>query len=114
MNPAVDSDGSDEPCCGCEFCQGYSAAIALHTGLANCHAVASFDADLQRVIAAWGTLPEPMRQAIMALVGTIAARPNGSSMRDKHHRPELDEIAKRPALQTSDANGGLSTFKNQR
>ncbi|HEX3655637.1 MAG TPA: hypothetical protein VHV55_07520 [Pirellulales bacterium] len=40
----------------------------------NCLDVASLDTDLQRVIAAWHVLPEAIRAAIMALIGTIAPR----------------------------------------
>ena len=29
-----------------------------------------FDADLKQVIAAWGTLPQPLRRAILAIVET--------------------------------------------
>ena len=77
INPAADSDGSVESDCDCDFCLGYAAASALHTGRSGCLSVAAFDVDLQRVIAAWGTLPEPMRQAIMALVGAVIPRSEG-------------------------------------
>ena len=31
------------------------------------------DADLQRVVAAWPDLPDPIRRAVMALVGTATS-----------------------------------------
>jgi len=46
------------------------AANALHSGRLDWLALAFNDTNLQRVIAAWGNLPEPVRKAMMALVGS--------------------------------------------
>jgi hypothetical protein len=46
-----------------------AAARALHSGGPNCHCLASLDADLQRVIAAWDGLPTAIRRATLALIG---------------------------------------------
>jgi len=69
FEPVGDFDGSDNSDCGCDFCQGYRAARALHSGRSNCLDVASPDTDLQQVIGAWDGLPEAIRKAIMVLVG---------------------------------------------
>jgi hypothetical protein len=69
FEPTRNFDVTDDGVCDCEFCQGYRAARALHVGSLNCPALASLDADLHHVIAAWGTLPEAIRRAVMALIG---------------------------------------------
>jgi hypothetical protein len=53
---------------GCANCHPPSAARALHSGGLNCHFLASLDADLQRVIAAWNGLEEPIRKVIRAVI----------------------------------------------
>ena len=54
--------------CGCVICPECRAALALQTGRPEWHELASFDVDLQRVIAAWEGLPEGIRKAVMAVV----------------------------------------------
>jgi len=44
------------------------AANALHSRRFQWLGLALNDADLQRVIAAWAKLPDPIRKAVMALV----------------------------------------------
>jgi hypothetical protein len=44
--------------------------LALQNDGSKCPDLASFDADLQRVISAWDGLPEAIRRAILALIGT--------------------------------------------
>jgi hypothetical protein len=70
FEPGVDFDASAYDTCDCEFCQGYRAANALHSGHSNCLDVASLDADLRRVIAAWARLPEAIRNAVVALAAS--------------------------------------------
>jgi hypothetical protein len=48
-------------------CQLLCAPRALDPGGFNCHFVASLDADLQRMIAAWEGLPAAIRRAIVGL-----------------------------------------------
>ena len=69
FEPTRNLDGTDDDVCGCEFCQGYRAARALYFGRSNCLDVASLDADLREVVAAWDGLPEALRRAVMALIG---------------------------------------------
>jgi hypothetical protein len=52
------------------ICEGCRAALALQTGHSNCLELASIDADLQRVIAAWHGLPAVIRKAVIALIGS--------------------------------------------
>jgi hypothetical protein len=47
-----------------------AAARALHSGGPNCHCLSSLDADLQSVIAAWDGLAAPIRNAMIALIGS--------------------------------------------
>jgi hypothetical protein len=70
IEPANDFAVSLNADCVCDFCQGWRAANALQTGGFNCHIVAPDDADLQRVISAWHGLPEAIRRAVLALIGT--------------------------------------------
>src|SRR5271155_3822197 len=65
--------------CSCEFCEGYRAANALHSGCSKWLDSALNDANLQRLIAAWNNLPEGLQTAIMALVGTTFRRPQDLS-----------------------------------
>jgi hypothetical protein len=39
----------------------------------SCGATALDDAELRSVVAAWPALPEPIRRAVMALVGTVTS-----------------------------------------
>jgi hypothetical protein len=49
--------------------RGVRAGRALHADCPRWLDLASLDADLQRVIAAWGGLPEAIRTAIADLIG---------------------------------------------
>jgi len=51
----------------CEECR---AARALHADCSGCLGLASFDADWQRVITAWGGLPAAIRTAITFLIAS--------------------------------------------
>ncbi len=68
-----DFDAIDDGECGCEFCQGFRAARALHSGRSSWHDLALLDAGLQRIIAAWGSLPKNIRAAMMALAETAVS-----------------------------------------
>jgi hypothetical protein len=46
----------------------YGHAYALHLECFKGHLLASFDADLQRLISAWDHLPKSVRRAIHALL----------------------------------------------
>ena len=39
------------------------------------HTAAPADPDLARVVEAWPDLPEPLRRAVLALIGTVSATP---------------------------------------
>jgi hypothetical protein len=71
FEPTCNSVASDNVACGCEKCQEARAALALHPGCFKWLELALNDADLQRVIEAWGGLPEAIRRAMLALVGSI-------------------------------------------
>ncbi|MGD9721503.1 MAG: hypothetical protein AB7O59_09865 [Pirellulales bacterium] len=68
----AESDFAKSNCdaCGCADCEMCRAANALHSGRLQWLESALTDADLQRVILAWGTLPEAMRRAVLAIVDT--------------------------------------------
>jgi hypothetical protein len=54
--------------CGCVMCQECRAALALQTGCSEGHELALNDADLQRVMLAWPSLPDAIRRAMLVLV----------------------------------------------
>jgi len=59
IEPPADSPGKTQVS---EMCGAKSGAPATLTGLV--------DPDLRRILAAWPSLPTPIRAAILALVGT--------------------------------------------
>jgi hypothetical protein len=69
VEPNLNSDATGDGDCVCDFWPGCRAANALQDGCSNCPALASLDADLQRVVGAWEGLPEHVRKTILALVG---------------------------------------------
>jgi hypothetical protein len=69
VEPNLDSDATADGNCVCANCSGCRAANALQGGRSDCPALASLDADLQRVVGAWDGLPAHMRKTILALVG---------------------------------------------
>jgi hypothetical protein len=73
IEPVGGFDETDNCDCGCDFCRGFRAARALHSWRPEWLELASLDADLQRLVAAWGALSKAMRAAVMALIGSIAA-----------------------------------------
>jgi hypothetical protein len=70
FEPTLESAATDDCDGGCEKCLSVHAAMALHCESSNCLSLASIDADLQEVIAAWDGLPEAIRKAVMALIGS--------------------------------------------
>ena len=68
IEPASCANLTESACSLCENCQQARAARALHSGGPNCHFVASLDADLRAVIAAWDALPVSIRKAAIALI----------------------------------------------
>jgi hypothetical protein len=73
------------------------AANALHSGRFQWLQTALNDADLQRVIATWDAMPEAIRIAVMALVGTVVPSPETTSVQGKLSRPGMNETAWRLA-----------------
>ena len=65
-----DFDATGKLPCGCVICEQCRAANALHCESFNCLSLASIDTNLQEVIAAWDGLPEAIRRAVMALIGS--------------------------------------------
>jgi hypothetical protein len=57
IEPASCAEPTLNCLCACVKCQHPCAARALHSGGLNCQFMASLDAELQRVIAAWDGLP---------------------------------------------------------
>jgi hypothetical protein len=70
IEPSFDFAATGQLPCGCVICEECRAARALHFRRTEWLELASSDADLQRVIATWGNLPEPIRRAILVLVGS--------------------------------------------
>ena len=68
IEPSDDSVATIDRLCDCDNCKQCRAAYALHLECFGGHLVASFDADLQRVIQRWDRLPEADRRAIAAIV----------------------------------------------
>lgn len=68
FEPTLNNNATKLCACSCELCNDPCAANALHLCGSNCQFVATIDADLQSVIAAWNRLPKPIRNAIVALV----------------------------------------------
>ena len=69
VEPNLNSDVTTVGDCGCVHCPRCGAAHALQDGHFDCPALASLDADLQRVVGAWDGLPAHMRKTVLALVG---------------------------------------------
>jgi hypothetical protein len=90
VEPASEFDGNANSECGCDYCKGYGAALALHSRRTMRPEFAPFDADLQRLIAAWHTLPNAIRTAVLALVGTVVSQMEGSMSPVEHRRPDLE------------------------
>lgn len=68
FEPEPDFLSSDCAACGYADCDMCRAANALHSGRFQWLELALNDADLQRLIAAWATLSDPIRKAVNALV----------------------------------------------
>ena len=75
IEPASPAESTVNRDCGSVKCHHPCAARALHSGRLNCPYLASLDADLQRVIAAWDGLPDAIRKAVLALIGSQQADP---------------------------------------
>ena len=70
IEPASDFNATGKLPCGCVICENCRAALALHFGRPGWLELASADADLQRVVTAWTDLPDAIRRALIALVGS--------------------------------------------
>jgi len=70
IEPASCCESSADCGCGCGKCDHPAAAPALRPGGLNCHFLASLDANLQSIIAAWDELPRAIRRAMLALIGS--------------------------------------------
>ena len=97
IEPASNSDATDILPCSCVNCQQCRAARALHFGCPDWLSVASSDADLHRVISSWDALPQAIRTAVMAVIGTVVSHADNSSSHAQGGRASLDETARRIA-----------------
>ena len=70
IEPASEFAVSPNADCICEFCEGWRAAIALQSGGTTCLDLTAADADLQRVVSAWPSLPDAIKRAVLAVVAT--------------------------------------------
>jgi hypothetical protein len=70
LESLTDFDASENPISTSGGCPECRAARALNSGGLNCCCLASLDPELQRVIAAWDGLPEAIREAAIALIGS--------------------------------------------
>jgi hypothetical protein len=70
FEPTCDSAANDDVPCACEKCRQARAALALHSGCFKWLESALNDADLRRVVAAWDGMPEAIRRALVALIGS--------------------------------------------
>jgi len=68
FEPESHSASSNCDSCSCVDCEMCRAANVLHSRRFQWLELALNDADLQRVMAAWATLPDPIRKAVKALV----------------------------------------------
>jgi hypothetical protein len=76
IEPGDDLDASDEVACGFEKFRECVAANALQIGCCVGRCVATGDAELQRVIAAWGDGSLPIRRAILAMMVILPLQTN--------------------------------------
>ena len=79
VEPTQEIDATAVGAGGCDFYPGCRAANALQEGSFDCHALASLDTDLQRVVGAWEGLPTHIRKTILALVGFVEPPVNGKT-----------------------------------
>jgi hypothetical protein len=70
FEPYAENDSNECSICGYANCEMGRAANALHSGRLKWLESALIDANLQRVITTWDTLPEAIRRAILALIGS--------------------------------------------
>jgi len=69
FEPAANPEVTDCGCCIYLDCQDACAANALHPEFLKCLELALYDADLQLVIAGWKLLSDPVRKAVVTLIG---------------------------------------------
>jgi hypothetical protein len=67
FEPEPDSASSNCTSCSCVDCEMCRAANALHFGRFQWLETALNDADLQRVIASWATMPAATKRAVIAV-----------------------------------------------
>lgn len=68
IEPVRDFAATGLPPCGCVICKECRAALALHSWRPEWLEVAFDDAELQRVVDSWGSLPHGLRQGILAIL----------------------------------------------
>jgi hypothetical protein len=67
IEPSDDFAATENRICDCENCQQCRAAYALHFECFKGQLLASFDSELQRIIAAWNKLEPATRRVIGTL-----------------------------------------------
>jgi hypothetical protein len=78
IEPSDDFDATSEGPCNCENCQQCRAANALHSECVKRHLLASFDIDLQRLIAVWNLLDVEVRGVIVASAEPVLRGPSAT------------------------------------
>lgn len=68
IEPARNSDGTQDLYCNCVEGKAGRAVNTLHLGCPDWLRLSSLDTDLQSVVLAWDKLSEPIRRAILALI----------------------------------------------
>jgi hypothetical protein len=73
--------------------QSVHAGLTPHSGASSRHWLASFDADLQRLISSWDALPSSIRLTVMALIETFTLSTQVPCSAREHVAPHLRELA---------------------
>lgn len=69
LEPTRNSDGTKDDEYGCDFCQGFRAARALHAGSPLVPGWRRLTPICNASLLPWGMLPEAIRRAVTALIG---------------------------------------------
>lgn len=73
LEPAGEIDATISVASGCENQPTPRAANALHGSDSNCLLLSSLEVDLQEVVAAWGDIPQSIRQGSLGARSIVGA-----------------------------------------
>lgn len=68
LEPAVNLAATHDVAFHCDECELVCAANALQTDRSTRHCVAFLDADFQKIVTSWETVPPSIRKAILVLL----------------------------------------------